>query len=103
MLGKFFVSAALIFGAGGSLAQTAALDMPEDQYRGLVDDVTAYKDTDLGPLDAGQINWLKTACGVIAERETHKAEVAKKAGKSYLIPPATFVCDRADSLSATSQ
>lgn len=84
MLGKFFVSAALIFIAGGSLAQTVALDMPEDQYRGLVDEVSAYHNTDLGPLDVGQINWLKGACGVIAERETHNAEVALEAGESYI-------------------
>src|SRR5690606_38875294 len=46
MLWKFIASAALVFIAGGSMAQTVALDMPEDQYRGLVEEVTAYKDTD---------------------------------------------------------
>ncbi|WP_140848798.1 hypothetical protein [Paracoccus sp. FO-3] len=103
MPGKFFVSAALVFIASGAMAQTVALDMPEDQYRGLVEEVTAYKDTDLGPLDAGRIDWLKGACGVIADRETHNAEVAMKAGKSYISVTTLGVCDRVANLSAASE
>ncbi|WGR61678.1 hypothetical protein E3U26_12945 (plasmid) [Paracoccus ferrooxidans] len=103
MLGKFFVSSALIFIAGDTLAQTVALDMPEDQYRGLVDEVSAYKDTDLGTLDVGRNNWLKGACDVIAERETHNAEVALKAGNSYISVTTIGVCDRVARLSAASQ
>lgn len=103
MLAKLLLSAVVIFSAGSSLAQTAALDMPEDQYRGLVDDVSEYKDTDLGSLDAGAVNWLKVACGVIAERETHNAEVAAAAGNvSYISVTTIGVCDRVANLPATS-
>ena len=102
MLAKLLLSVVVIFGAGSSLAQTVALDMPEDQYRGLVNDVSEYKDTDLGSLDAGAVNWLKVACGVIAERETHNAEVAAKAGNSYISVTTIGVCDRVASLPGTS-
>lgn len=106
MITKLVASAALVFIAGGASAMSGqpkqsnpALDMPEKQYLELKAEVEKqYGFKDLSKLDAGQVQWLKSACSVILERETQKSKAAKAAGDSHIEPRAVFICVDAEKL-----